>query len=209
MPPPPHPPPSSIDLSSNVGLTNLNPALCPNGSFKLSLTGCFQCGPGRYGDRTNLTSPACSGPCTAGLFCPAGTISPTLECARGKYSATGAAACTSCPLGLTTSVARLTNITNCTVAYVPVSAPERQGLVNLYAALNGPGWSVGEGGWHDFADLDVDPCQPSPWLGLTCNVSSILYVRCIELFWRVSSAQYLGWRARELELPLGVPIRGD
>jgi len=38
---------------------------------------CKQCAPGRYGAVTGLRSPACSGLCAEGYFCPAGSTSNT------------------------------------------------------------------------------------------------------------------------------------
>ena len=38
---------------------------------------CVQCPPGRFGNATNLVSRACSGRCSAGYYCPAGSTSPT------------------------------------------------------------------------------------------------------------------------------------
>lgn len=38
---------------------------------------CKQCAAGRYGAESGLTSPACSGLCAEGHYCPAGSTSPT------------------------------------------------------------------------------------------------------------------------------------
>ena len=49
---------------------------CPAGSY---CTGGIQlpCPAGQYGDATKQTSSTCSGPCTAGYYCPAGSMSAT------------------------------------------------------------------------------------------------------------------------------------
>jgi hypothetical protein len=49
-----------------------------------------------------------------------------------------------------------------------VSAGERQGLVNLYLATNGSGWSAVTG-WASHTNASVDPCTPTPWTGVTCG----------------------------------------
>ena len=64
-------------------------------------------------------------------------------------------------------------------AHAVVSAGERQGLVNLYLATNGPGWTGITVGWHNHANPSVDPCDPSTtvWTGVTCSgTTSIVYV---------------------------------
>ncbi|CAM9996468.1 unnamed protein product, partial [Hapterophycus canaliculatus] len=48
--------------------------VCPAGSYCQGGLS-FLCPPGTYGDRTGLSSPACSGPCPAGRYCPSGTSS--------------------------------------------------------------------------------------------------------------------------------------
>jgi hypothetical protein len=67
-----------------------------------------------------------------------------------------------------------------TGVYAVVSPGERQGLVNLYTATNGPGWTGITQGWHNHADASVDPCDPpaTRWTGVTCNgTTSITCVR--------------------------------
>jgi hypothetical protein len=64
-------------------------------------------------------------------------------------------------------------------AHAVVSPGERQGLVNLYIATNGTGWTGITRGWHNHANAGVDPCDPSStvWTGVTCRgTTSITYV---------------------------------
>jgi hypothetical protein len=66
-----------------------------------SSTGCVACAAGLYGATTGLTTPACTGPCTAGYACPAASTSATqVVCTVGRYSLAGAGACTPCAAGL-------------------------------------------------------------------------------------------------------------
>ncbi len=67
----------------------------------------------------------------------------------------------------------------CAGVHAVVSPGERQGLVNLYIATNGPGWTGITQGWHNHATVSVDPCDPpaTRWTGITCNgTTSITYV---------------------------------
>jgi hypothetical protein len=57
-------------------------------------------------------------------------------------------------------------------ANAAVSPGERQGLVNLYLATDGPNWQ-GVTGWSNYADPAADPCS---WTGVNCDGSSIRYV---------------------------------
>jgi hypothetical protein len=64
-------------------------------------------------------------------------------------------------------------------ARAKVTPGERQGLVNLYLATNGPGWTGFTQGWDNHANPSVDPCDPSTtvWTGVTCSgTTSIVYV---------------------------------
>jgi hypothetical protein len=54
-------------------------------------------------------------------------------------------------------------------ANAAVSPGERQGLVNLYLATDGPNWQ-GVTGWSNYADPAADPCS---WTGVGCEGSSI------------------------------------
>jgi hypothetical protein len=62
---------------------------------------CSPCPAGTYGATPALTSAACSGNCTAGYYCVAGSTSTTdASCPAGKYSLVSASMCTSCSAGL-------------------------------------------------------------------------------------------------------------
>jgi hypothetical protein len=64
-------------------------------------------------------------------------------------------------------------------AHAVVSPGERQGLVNLYIATGGPGWTAITHGWHNHANASVDPCDPpaTVWTGVSCSgTTSITYV---------------------------------
>ncbi len=75
---------------------------CPPGSYSAggAVGGCTLCPPGTFGNTTGLTTPACSGNCSAspGYGCPAGsTNSSAVMCAAGRYSSIGAGSCSQCP----------------------------------------------------------------------------------------------------------------
>lgn len=56
------------------------PIICPSGSYcPLSSINATLCPAGSYGATTGLSTPTCTGPCTAtpGYFCPPGSTSPT------------------------------------------------------------------------------------------------------------------------------------
>jgi hypothetical protein len=101
------------------------PVECPAGAFRPSSSstgpGCVQCGPGRWGQTANLAGSLCSGPCTAGYACPAGSTSATaLECAVGRYSLQGMGECMGCAAGRYGSSAAATNAScsgPCTAGY--------------------------------------------------------------------------------------------
>jgi hypothetical protein len=52
-----------------------------------------------------------------------------------------------------------------------VSPGERQGLVNIYLATAGEGWTGITQGWHSHVNASEDPCTPA-WTGVTCNGST-------------------------------------
>ncbi|KAJ1412983.1 hypothetical protein B484DRAFT_173156, partial [Ochromonadaceae sp. CCMP2298] len=71
---------------------------CPAGEYMqygfegLSLPAfrCMQCGGGRYGNTSGLTSSYCSGLCTASYYCPPGSTAPTqLQCAQSILAGEG------------------------------------------------------------------------------------------------------------------------
>jgi hypothetical protein len=75
--------------------------LCPSGKFSFEgLDRCVDCASGHYGSRIGMTSAFCSGPCSAGYACVAGSTNATaLLCPAGRYSEAGAGQCTLCPAG--------------------------------------------------------------------------------------------------------------
>ncbi len=76
-------------------------------------------------------------------------------------------------------VALLLSVLTLPGAHAVVSPGERQGLVNLYLATNGPGWAGITQGWHNHANASVDPCDPpsTAWSRVTCGgTTSITYV---------------------------------
>ncbi len=55
---------------------------------------------GFFGSTTALTTPTCSGPCSAGYICPSGSTSSTpIVCPAGQYSLPQSSACSKCPPG--------------------------------------------------------------------------------------------------------------
>jgi hypothetical protein len=80
------------------------PTLCPPGSYSdtTSQTVCKACDGGRYGNNSGSNSSSCAGPCSAGYYCPSGSMatSPTfLACPPGTYSTPGLWRCLACPAG--------------------------------------------------------------------------------------------------------------
>ncbi len=84
-----------------TGSTSATAVQCPPGSYSLVGAGaCEPCPGGRFGASAALSSSVCTGTCTAGYFCPAGSTSPTQgTCPPGQYSIAGAASCTNCSAG--------------------------------------------------------------------------------------------------------------
>ncbi len=104
------------------GSTNATAVPCPAGSYSLAFAAsCMDCPaglygalpatgtssctapcrPGTFGVTGGQTSPTCSGNCTAGYACPAGSTSPTAQqCPIGRYSVAGSAVCPECPAGV-------------------------------------------------------------------------------------------------------------
>ena len=92
-------------------------SVCPAGTYSSSGAGaclncsagqysvggadnCSLCLAGRYGDAPMLSVATCSGNCSAGYYCPAGSDSPTeMECPAGQFSVAGASSCSSCTAG--------------------------------------------------------------------------------------------------------------
>jgi hypothetical protein len=62
--------------------------------------GCWPRRAGLYGSSKALSSAACTGPCSAGYYCEAGSsIATAAPCPPGTYSVGGADDCTPCPVG--------------------------------------------------------------------------------------------------------------
>ena len=70
-----------------------NQTVCPTGSYCVSST-LYACPAGRYGDARGLSNSSCSGACTGGYYCPAGSTRATaLPCGSAdKWCPPGAAA---------------------------------------------------------------------------------------------------------------------
>ena len=81
---------------------------CTAGLYSLgNASSCLLCPSGTYGSVAQ-TSSQCSGNCSAGYFCPAGSVSQTqAECPPGQYSLPGAGACSLCVSGRFGNASRL------------------------------------------------------------------------------------------------------
>ncbi len=96
------------------------PGVCAPGTYSLAgAAACSPCRGGSYGDTPGMGSPNCSGLCSPGYACPAGSTSPTAvpcspgyvcpsgsssstgsPCPPGSYAASpGATTCDPCPAG--------------------------------------------------------------------------------------------------------------
>ncbi len=84
-----------------AGSTSATAVQCPPGTYSVvAASSCELCPEGRFGASAALPSSACSGACTAGYFCLAGSASSTQgTCPPGQYSIAGAASCTNCSAG--------------------------------------------------------------------------------------------------------------
>jgi hypothetical protein len=101
-----------------VGAMSATGSICPPGTYGVAgATECQLCPPGRYGAVFGLSSPGCSGPCTAaaGSYCPEGGVSHVgIVCLKGTYSnSTGAQSCTLCPAGQYSRRLGLTSLAGC------------------------------------------------------------------------------------------------
>ena len=106
---------------------------CAAGSWSGSRSAsCTNCAAGKFGATTGLSNPACSGLCSAGHYCPAGSANATqiacavgtnnsalggtssaacLNCAAGTYNdSPGAAECKLCPAGTYGATTGLSNL---------------------------------------------------------------------------------------------------
>ena len=130
-------------------------AICGVGSYSASnATTCSPCPPGTYGASQGLGTAACSGNCTAGYYCTAGSTTPTLMgCPPGQYSQSGWGACVSTQL----------------------PATERQSLVDLYTNTSGPTWRFNTG-WstYSFGDPCVANWYGTTWFGVGCSKASAI-----------------------------------
>jgi hypothetical protein len=114
-----------------------------------SSTACFPCLAGRFASSVGATAPQCSGPCSAGYVCAAGSVSPTAaECPAGTFSLAGAGACTVCPSATPYSLRLSTSVAACTLCTTGCES----GLHGIYGA-NGPLACVGvASGWAQWVD---------------------------------------------------------
>ncbi len=78
------------------------------------------------------------------------------------------------------------------LVHAVVSAGERQGLANLYAAAGGLGWTGITTGWHNLDNSSADPCDPTAWTGVTCTGTTS--ITCV--FQANEGIAYLRSRAR-------------
>jgi hypothetical protein len=81
---------------------------CPLGRFNnhSMQTSCTPCIAGRFGTAVGAynTTAGCSGVCSPGFACPAGSTNATLlPCPAGKYSLAAAGACSDCSAGFYSS----------------------------------------------------------------------------------------------------------
>ncbi len=84
-----------------AGSTSATAVQCQPGTYSAAAaSSCELCPEGRFGASAAFSSSLCSGTCTAGYFCPAGSASATQgACPPGQYSIAGAASCTNCSAG--------------------------------------------------------------------------------------------------------------
>lgn len=79
--------------------TSATASICPAGKYSEAGQGaCSDCPAGLYSSSTGVkTSLDCSGTCTAGYACPAGSTTGTVSlCNPGLFSSAGAGSCTPC-----------------------------------------------------------------------------------------------------------------
>jgi hypothetical protein len=103
--------PCSPGYACPANSTNATVSICTPGKYSSGGLGvCSPCPVGVYGSASGLTSPACSGPCTAGYACPAGSTSSLASiCSPGLYSTSGLGVCSPCPLGVYGSTSGVTS----------------------------------------------------------------------------------------------------
>lgn len=126
--------------SASRGASDISTCLiCNPGSFSIPGSAfCSLCPSGVYGSNSGLTSPACSGNCTAssGYGCPAGSTSPT--------NVTLCPAFSFCPGGTPAPIIPCSPSTACTEPGLPAQPPCYWNVSTL--AGNGTaGWADGQG----------------------------------------------------------------
>jgi hypothetical protein len=114
---------------STGGATSLSGCIpCPTGTYSTvgaTSAACTACPAGTYGNATGLTNAACSGQCTAGYYCLAGSSSQyggtdtitsgTYVCPAGSYCPAGTSSNigTRCPPGTYNNLVGKASITDC------------------------------------------------------------------------------------------------
>ena len=94
--------PTSVTCPSGAycPAASANYTLCDPGQYSPAGSDmCLACAAGFYGSTSGMTVPTCTGDCSAGYACPAGSTSSTSSsnvCPPGQYSAPGAASCSNC-----------------------------------------------------------------------------------------------------------------
>ena len=70
-----------------TGSSSAVAVICPAGKFSPSGSSvCSLCDPGRFGSSDGMTASSCSGPCTAGFYCPSGSaIATAVVCPAGYF----------------------------------------------------------------------------------------------------------------------------
>jgi hypothetical protein len=93
--------PCEVGHFCTAGSTNATARLCPVGSFCEAGSGApTPCPSGTFGAFPGLKTPACSGACSAGYYCPRGSTSSfSRRCEAGSYCLPGSAEPSMCPSG--------------------------------------------------------------------------------------------------------------
>ena len=112
--------------AGSLSQTQYTAGTCPAGMYCFGGTvAATPCPPGYYGATTGLSSPTCTGKCSAGSWCTSGSTSATQyssssTCPMGYFCATGTTAATPCPAGFYGALTGLTSSScsgACTMAY--------------------------------------------------------------------------------------------
>jgi hypothetical protein len=135
-------------------------------------THCLPCPSGRYGNSTTLTSPACSGLCTEGYYCPPKSSTPTQYECGGPHviCPRGSAAPTLVSMGKY-SVASLnlssdlTSQVNLRTRYLEVLCPPG------YYCTNGSAHQCPVGVFGNFSGLATSSCSDSCRTGQVCRTT--------------------------------------